>query len=357
VKRLVGREPRGDGPARPASRRLLLFTLAAWLVVAAAYAQKTDVVVLKNGDRVTGEIKAYGSGKLTLDTSHSGWVKIKWSLIASIESDKQFEIELTDARKLYGSLAPTDPVGRLGVVTASGPVEISFFDVFALSPVFQKFWKRWEGSLDLGFNYTSSSSLTQFNMDFGAAYRMRDSQIVNAMSVFFSRQNGVTGASRASYSLRYDRFLKGPWVVQGGIGLERNVQLGLDLRVLAGAAAGYNVIQSNQTQLTPILGIVGTHEQPVEGASSYSAEGIVGGRYAYFMYDFPKLTLAADLVVYPSFTVGGRVRVEAAASAKREIISDFYLSISIFDSYDSRDPTTLQSKNDWGPTVSLGWQF
>jgi len=97
--------------------------------------------------------------------------------------------------------------------------------------------------------------------------------------------------------------------------------------------------------------------RPVEGASSYSAEGIVGGRYAYFMYDFPKLTLAADLVVYPSFTVGGRVRVEAAASAKREIISDFYLSISIFDSYDSRDPTTLQSKNDWGPTVSLGWQF
>ena len=49
--------------------------------------------------------------------------------------------------------------------------------------------------------------------------------------------------------------------------------------------------------------------------------------------------------------------VEASASAKREIISDFYLAISLFDSFDSRDPTTLQPKNDWGPTVSLGWQF
>jgi hypothetical protein len=313
--------------------------------------------VLQNGDRITGEIKAYGGGKLTVDTSHSGWVKIKWSLIASIESDKQYEIELTDARKLYGSLGTTDPVGRLAVVTSSGPVEIGFFDVFALSPVYQTFWKRWEGSLDLGFNYTSSSSLTQFNLDFDGTYRMKDSRIVNDLSVFFSRQNGVTGASRASFSSRYERFLKGPWLVLGGIGLERNVQLGLDLRVLAGAGGGYNVIQTNQTQLTPFIGLVGTHEQPVEGESSYSVEGVAGCRYTYFMYDFPKITLGADVQVYPSFTVGGRVRLEASASAKREIISDFYLSISIFDSYDSRDPSTLQSKNDWGPTVSIGWSF
>jgi len=66
---------------------------------------------------------------------------------------------------------------------------------------------------------------------------------------------------------------------------------------------------------------------------------------------------SADLQVFPSFTVAGRVRLEAAASVKREIISDFYLAISIFDSFDSRDPTTLQPRNDWGPTVSVGWQF
>lgn len=313
--------------------------------------------MFENGDRITGEIKAYGGGKLTVDTSHSGLVKIKWSLIVSIESDKQYEIELTDTRKLYGSLAPTDPAGRLGVVTASGPVEIGFLDVFALSPVYQAFWKRWEGSLDLGFNYTSSSNLTQFNLDFGATYRMRESRIVNDLSVFFSRQNDVTGASRANFASRYERFLKGPWIVQGGIGLERNVQLGLDLRVLAGAGAGYNVVQTNQAQLTPYLGVVGTHEQPVEGEATYGVEGVVGGRYSYFMYDFPKVTLSAEVQAYPSFTVGGRVRLEASASAKREIVSDFYLAISIFDSYDSRDPSTLQSKNDWGPTVSIGWSF
>jgi hypothetical protein len=104
-------------------------------------------------------------------------------------------------------------------------------------------------------------------------------------------------------------------------------------------------------------GLTGNHEIPVSGADTNSLEGMVGGRYSYFMYDFPKLTVGADLAVYPSFTISGRVRLEAAVSVKREIISDFYLAISIFDSYDSRDPTTLEPRNDWGPTISVGWQF
>jgi hypothetical protein len=49
--------------------------------------------------------------------------------------------------------------------------------------------------------------------------------------------------------------------------------------------------------------------------------------------------------------------MEATASAKREIASDFYVSLSIFDSYDSKDPSTGASKNDWGPTLSIGWTF
>ena len=99
------------------------------------------------------------------------------------------------------------------------------------------------------------------------------------------------------------------------------------------------------------------HEIPVEGDDTNSAEAQIGGRYSYFMYDFPKLTLGAGLTVYPSLTISGRVRLEAELSVKREIVSDFYLAISIFDSYDSRDPTTLTAKNDWGPTISIGWKF
>lgn len=319
--------------------------------------QKTDVVTLVNGDRVTGEIKAYGSGRLTVDTSHSSWIKVKWSLITSISSDKQFDVETIDGIHHYGALAPSDPPGRLVIVSGPQTVTVDFFDVFGLSPVYQTFWKRWEGSLDLGFNYTQSSNLVQFNFDFEGTYRVREAQIVTDLTAFFSRQDDVTAASRGSFGLRYDRFIGKRWILEGGVGLDRNIQLGLDLRESLGVAGGRYLIQTNQAWLVVFAGFTGNHEIPVSGEDTNSLEGVVGGRYSYFMYDFPKLTVATALAVFPSFTVSGRVRLEASASVKREIISDFYLSIALFDSFDSRDPTTLEPKNDWGPTLSIGWQF
>ena len=39
---------------------------------------KTDVVILKNGDHVSGEIKSLERGKLSLSTDSMGTVKIEW---------------------------------------------------------------------------------------------------------------------------------------------------------------------------------------------------------------------------------------------------------------------------------------
>lgn len=334
-------------------------TIALALLAASCplFAQKTDVITLSNGDRVTGEIKSYASGRLTVDTSHSSWIKIKWSLITSISSDKVFDIETIDGFHHYGSLAPSEPPGKLVIVSQAETETIGFFDLFELVPLYETFWKRWEGSLDFGFNYTQSNDLIQFNFDFDATYRMRESQFVLDLTAFFSKQEGVIGASRGSFSLVYDRYFGKRWVAEALIGLDRNIQLGLDLRETLGVGAGYFLLRTNQSWLLAVAGFTGNHEIPVAGDDENSAELAVGGRYSYFMYDFPKLTIGASLAVFPSLTISGRVRVEVSASAKREIVSDFYLSISVFDSFDSRDPTTLTAKNDWGPTVSIGWQF
>ena len=42
---------------------------------------------------------------------------------------------------------------------------------------------------------------------------------------------------------------------------------------------------------------------------------------------------------------------------RREIVSDFYVAISVFDSYDSRPPAEGAEKNDWGPVISIGYKF
>jgi hypothetical protein len=337
--------------AFPAAGLFLLF------LAAPALAQRTDVIVLINGDRITGEIKSYASGRLVVDTEGSGDASMKWNKILSITSSKEFEIETTDGLYHYGTLAPSDPPGKLDIVSAERTDTIEFLAMVRITPIYQTFWRRFQGSLDFGFTYTQANNFVQFNLNADATFRRPTFQMSMSISTFFSSQQGVTSSQRANFGAAYQKFLKDRWLLIGFGGLDRNLDLGLDLRSTLGVGYGRDVIQTNQTTLTAILGISGQHEDPVSGTPSYEAAAVIAATYSMFTYDFPKITVTGSVQVIPYLTDFGRVRIEFSGAVKREIIHDFYLSLSIFDSFDSRDPSTQQSKNDWGPVLSVGWNF
>jgi hypothetical protein len=58
-----------------------------------------------------------------------------------------------------------------------------------------------------------------------------------------------------------------------------------------------------------------------------------------------------------ALTDWGRVRGNLDVQVKREIIRDFTVGLTVYDSFDSRPATEGAAKNDWGATVSLGWTF
>ena len=310
-----------------------------------------------NGDRNTGEIKSYDEGRLVLSTSNQGDIKIKWAKIASIESEKTFDLELTDGTHIFGTLRPSEPAGKLQVLLPEGPRTLEFLEVVRIAPVYQRFWSRLDGSFDAGFTYTEANQFVQFNLNGEVFYRTKDFKISSHISAFLSKQESVTSSQRASWTFDYAHFLPRRWFLGLLGGLERNRDLGLNLRAFAGGGVGRYFIQTNQTQLGGLVGVTGNREEPTEGEARYSAEAIIAGDYSRFMYDFPNLTLGARLQVIPSLTDAGRVRLQADARVRREIISDLYVSVSIFDSFDSRPPTESAAKNDWGPVVSIGYKW
>ena len=326
-------------------------------LAAPAVAQKTDVVEMGNGDRYTGEIKAYSEGRVSLDTSDAGIVSIKWNKILALTSTKTFDVELTDGTHIYGSFAPSSPPGKLEVVSGDVRRTLDFLEVVRFAPLRRNFWKRIDGSFDLGFTYTEASQFVQFNLNGDATYRAKSFEVSAKLSMFLSRQEGATSSQRASLMLEDVYFLKDRWLVGAVAGLERNRDLGLDLRASLGGGFGRYLFQTNQSSLIALMAFTGNREDPVEGDATYNAEAVVEVQYATFMYDFPKLKIYASLQVIPSLSDPGRVRMQADASVQREIISDFYVSVRLFDSYDSRPPTAGASKNDWGPVISIGYKF
>jgi hypothetical protein len=49
--------------------------------------------------------------------------------------------------------------------------------------------------------------------------------------------------------------------------------------------------------------------------------------------------------------------VNVNAKFKREVLRDFYLGMTGYDSFDNRPPGTDVHENDVGFSLSLGWTF
>ena len=51
------------------------------------------------------------------------------------------------------------------------------------------------------------------------------------------------------------------------------------------------------------------------------------------------------------------LRVEGDISVRRELVKDFYISLSAYESYDADPIVETAEENDWGFTTSIGWSF
>ena len=91
--------------------------LAAALLVAAFPAsarEKTDVVILRNGDHLTGEIKGMERGKLDFNTDDIGRISIEWDKVVDrLTTTHQYEAELRSGDRTDGALSsPADGRAR-----------------------------------------------------------------------------------------------------------------------------------------------------------------------------------------------------------------------------------------------------
>ena len=61
--------------------------------------------------------------------------------------------------------------------------------------------------------------------------------------------------------------------------------------------------------------------------------------------------------VLPSLTEWGRVRINIDTSFKRDLITDFYVSLTFWDDYDSGASMDGMSVNDLGVTFGVGYSW
>lgn len=344
-----------------------LLAVATVLLAAVALplpAQKTDVVVLHNGDRITGEIKALARGQLDYSTDDAGRLSIKWEKIARVTSQFFFEVELSSGRKFFGQLAEPAEDGRV-VVQLTQADTLPLHDVVSIVRIDTRFVARLKAYLDVGFTLAKANLATTFTTSGEVAYRGQKIGGKVAFNSYAQGQREVATTTRNSFNLSVQRYLPRRWAVGGVLGLDQNDELALDLRVTVGAAAGRTQVQTNSADLGFLAGAVVVQEffsrrdsagGPADRAET-SVEGLIGANWSAFRLDSPKLDFATEVRIYPGITTLGRLRGDLDIRVRYELLNDFFVGLNFSDQFDSRPPGGSGAKNDFVTSVSIGWSY
>jgi len=346
------------------NRQQRVFALGVLLLLLAvavpAAAEKTDILLLKNGDRVTGEIDDLEGGLLIYKTDNMGTLNVEWEDIDQLTSKNFFRVELKSGDLRYGSLVEPPAGGSLQVAEAAGNVLVPLGEVAFIKPIYQKFWKRFDASIDAGFSYTQANNATQLSASGQATYQVERARGVLNFSSLLNDQDEVDATARHDFSIGYYRSLpnrkRTNWFLAAQV--QSNEELGLQLRVLGAGGFGKHLRQSFRSDFLVATGIAVSEEYASSSTDKdTSTEILLHAEYLYSTYDFPKTAISMLVNGYPSLSDWWRFRLEASVSARRELISDFFVKVSPFESYDSDPPLEGASKNDWGITTSLGWSY
>ena len=325
-------------------------------LAAPAWAQKTDIVVLSNGDRITGEIKELERGQLEFSTDDAGTLYLEWDKLASLLTTRNVEVVTGDGLRYFGSLGTADR-RSLVVVSTDGQHPLAMQDVTIIRPIGTSFWKKIDGSVDAGFSYTRSSGIAQLNVNWETVYNKPSMQGRLAFSLTATKQDDGSSDDRGYLELSYLKYPWRTWFVAGAGRFESNESLGLTLRSQIAGIIGPRLINSNRAQMTVGGGLVFNDEQGVDVESTQNIEAVIDFRWSYFRYDRPKTNLDLSIDYYPSLSTPGRHRLQLDAGARREFFKDLFVAVNGYNTYDSQPPNPTADTNDVGVVISVGWSY
>jgi hypothetical protein len=343
---------------------LTLTLMTSLLPTPALAAKKTDVLVLVNGDHLTGEVKELSYGQLTFKTDHLGTVYIEWDKIVSLTTTQVLQVELADGRRYFGT-APEVASQRATLRLLSGavgampePIELPMSEIVRVATTIegQPFYKRLDGSVSAGYSFTRASDVKVATL----SAEVESSNRVRRWDVSFdgqlTSQEAAATSQRASLIGSFERFMADRYYREISLEFTRNEELGLDLRSLVGMTFGRYLVQTQGKEWRAGVGLAASTETGSDGVKRQSIEGQLTTSLRLFRLDTPKTDVNATFTILPGLSDWGRLRGESSIKARHEIIHDLFFELSLNDSYDNR-PSEGAKTNDWNLATSLGYSF
>jgi hypothetical protein len=336
----------------------LLFALASSAAAASPLlAQKTDTLVVRNGDVITGEFQELQRGKVEYDTDAASTIYVKWTRVLTAKTGKRFEIDLEDGSRYFGGLEQGDKPHEVKIVADHDTLIVATESIVRMGRIKKTFWRRLDGSIDLGVSYTQQANQTNLNFSTDVKYKKDLNNFQFDLTTSLNRQDDADNISNLLTVLAYQREFGERWFYGGLVSGAQNSQLGLEIRGTLGAVAGRYFVQSNKVSLTTGLGLSYARERFTDQDADNALQGLLLTDFEFFSWGGLDTDLSSRLAIIPVLNQSGRWRIALQLSLSRELVHDFYLKVGVQEQFDSQPPTEDFEKNDFSVNTSFGWSF
>jgi putative salt-induced outer membrane protein YdiY len=279
------------------------------------YAAEADVVVLKNGDRITGRIIKMQEKRLEIDPGYADIMKIKWGDIRSITTEIPMSIQL------FGEVDRPETVEEgkanriyLHTLGEEGPIRLE--DVRAINLSEQDY----RGYIEAGGNQTSGNTKTQsLNISGTLTYRRLEHRYILDGKYNRAQANSADTANNGAFSIKYDYFVTRRGYV-GGFNLAETDQFqNLTIRNTSGLLLGYDLLDREHHYLSMGPGPAMVFQDYTTGSSTITPSIAWNLRYQ-FMFRGDDVVFFHKQMVFKDVGHGSATRVNADQGVRVSIL-------------------------------------
>ena len=210
---------------------------------------KTDVVFMKNGDRITCEIRSLEQGQLTVKQEYAtSTVVFDWNKVDNIQTKQPFVVVDDKGDAFSGHVSET---ADEHVVTVEGAKQtnIPHDEVVSIQQTGETFLRKLRGDVDLGLSFAQSNAQKNLTLDGDLNYQATTTVAgLSAISQFTS-QKEVSDTNETTLKSEYFKQLrKSDWYGGAIANFLSSSEQQIDLRTtLGGALASARSTPTKQT--------------------------------------------------------------------------------------------------------------
>src|ERR1700761_851030 len=358
LSRTTVEQPFAHNAGRFLRRWMALFLLGPCVALASSRT-KTDIVYMRNGDKITGEIQSLAQGQLSVKPKYTSTAfVIDWSEVDHLESTQDFVVADPEGKLYTGSLGKGTG-DRTLLIDEGSKVTLPLDSVIQIDELGKTFLKRMRGDFDVGASFAKSNGQKNLTVQGDLGYQSKEHLFSLDTSSQFATQKDTSDTNETSAKIAlFQQLRESKWYAGGLTNFLSSSEQQIALRSTLGGGGANRLIFTNRTDLTAMGGLALTIERDAEGAVSTARTKALDSAFAlqFSTFRFDSTTFNTTVGLYPSITSAGRVRMTLNQDIYHKFLGDFYVRVSFYDNYDNR-PVVGAPSNNLGATTTVGWSF